>query len=79
MCCPKFHQSREELIPLHKEDGSLNVDESLVPAVIPESVGQHQDNLYLNIELEDSILGFICESGYEVIIIYTSSEAEELC
>ena len=79
MCFPKSQPEGEELSPLFLEDGSLNVDESYIQAVIPESVHQHIDSVYLNFDVDEGILAFVYESGYEIIIVYTSPEAEEFC
>ena len=81
MCFPKFQGDENKLSPLYNEDGELNTDESYLPVHIPPGLQQHSDNLFLNsdINLEYSILGFVYESSYEVLIVYTSDEAEELC
>ena len=79
MCLPNSAPTEDELVPLYDEDGSLHTDESFNPTIIiPEGMHEHVDSVYLNFDLDDGILGFVYESGYEVIVIYTSPEAEEL-
>ena len=79
MCFPRHCE--EALSPLYKEDGELNIDQSYAPNIIPPDVHQHADSLFLNSDInsEDSIFGFIYQSSYEVLVVYTSDEAEELC
>ena len=82
MCIPKFSASDENsLSPLYNEEGELIYDNSYTQVEIPQAVHNHVDSVYLNfdIELEDSILGFVYESGYEIKVVYTSDEAQDLC
>ena len=71
--------------PVHPhflEDGSIDVDDSYKPCVIPNDILHHIDSVhllkYFDIEHKDAIYGFVYESGYEIIIVYTSDEAEQL-
>ena len=64
---------------MYDEDGTLHHDDSYNPTVIPEDIHEHSDSVFMNFDLEDGILAFIYESGYKVIIVYTSQEAEDLC
>ena len=80
MCFGKPMTSEEHLKPLYIEYGSLNVDDSYLPTYIPENLPHHIDSVYLlkyfDITHETPILGFVYESSYEKIIVYTSEEAE---
>ena len=48
---------------------------------IPQSIHHHVDSVFLlkyfDINHEEAIFGFVYESSYEVIIVYTSNEAQE--
>ena len=83
MCFPNKETSQDELEPLYQEDGSVNVDESYVTSVIPETIHHNIDSVYLlkyfDLSHEHAIFGFVYESGYELIIVYTSDEAQEYC
>ena len=78
MCIPKKQtQEDTELKPLYQQDGTLNVDNT--GPIIPEGVLEHVDSISENFNVEDGILGFMYESGNEILIVYSSLEAEEYC
>ena len=77
MCFPTKEQPEAELAPLFLEDGSVNTEEN--NTFIPEGLNEHIDSVYLNFNVEDGILAFVYECGNEMIIVYTSAEAEEYC
>ena len=79
MCVPKCQPKGEKLSPLFLKDVTINVDDSYKEAVIPESVLHHTDRVYLNFSVQDGILAFVYESSFEILIVYTSSEAKEIC
>ena len=84
MCFPTGSTCKspeEKLEPHFLPDGTLNADISFSSVVIPEGIPEHIDNPFLECDLnsETAILGFIYESGYETIIVYTSEEAEQFC
>ena len=73
----------KEVQPEFRDDGSINTDDSYNPTIIPDSILHHIDSVYLShlfdIEHDNAIYSFVYESGYEILVVYTSDEAEELC
>ena len=63
-----------------EEDGSV-IEEPPSEQVNVENFHQHIDNVELNFDVnsECSILGFVYQAGNDIIIVYTSDEARDLC
>ena len=82
MCFPKGVDDRHHVKPQYDDDGSLIYDESYVKSVIPSNVPHHIDSVnlakFFKIDHDNPIFGFVYESSYEVLIVYTSDEAEKL-
>ena len=79
---PVHKKSCEETFsPPFLTDGSVNAENSYVSVVIPDDLLKHNDNPFIETDInsENAILGFIYESGYETIVVYTSEEAEKYC
>ena len=75
MCFPKFSQ---DITPkFNEEEGTLN-EENNSSIYIPEDINEHVDNVFINKSLEDGILAYIYETSDEIVIVWTSHEAEKL-
>ena len=79
MCFPNVLSSpKQNICPHFDENGAIN-ERSNLNNVVRDGIEEHVDSPFLNKDLDDGILGFIYKNADEIIIVWTSKEAEEMC
>ena len=66
----------EEPQALYTSEGEFN---EVSNVSIPEGIHEHIDNPFLETLIENGILGFVYETSYAYIIVWTCDEAQEMC
>ena len=77
MCFANLRASESTLEPLYNPDGEIIEQQTEI--YVPDEIHEHVDSVFLNRDLENGILGFMYETSYAVIVVWTSEEAQLLC
>ena len=74
MCFANCTKYVSDPSPLLDEEGGLIKEDTLI---LPEGIHEHADSVYLNFDFKDGILAFVYETKDNLIIVWTSPEAEQ--